>query len=151
VQPDMAFFGQKDAAQVAIVSKMVDDLNFDVRIVVCPIVREVDGLAMSSRNAYLTPEQRKHALVLYRSLMRVQMLADRGESSAARLKVAGEQVMAEEPAVKLDYFEIVDRRTLDPVADISGGALVAVAAYLGSTRLIDNIVVRGQSTAGKSS
>jgi pantoate--beta-alanine ligase len=143
VQPDMAFFGQKDAAQVAIVSKMVDDLNFDVRIVVCPIVREADGLAMSSRNAYLTPEQRKQALVLYRSLMRVQMLADRGERSASRLKVAGEQVMAEEPAVKLDYFEIVDRRTLDPVADISGSALVAVAAYVGRTRLIDNIVLAG--------
>jgi pantoate--beta-alanine ligase len=149
VQPDMAFFGQKDAAQVAIVSKMVDDLNFDVRIVVCPIVREGDGLAMSSRNVYLTPEQRKQALVLNRALMRVQMLADRGENNAARLKVAGEQVMAEEPAVKLDYFEIVDRRTLEPVADISGGALVAVAAYVGSTRLIDNIVICGQREAGK--
>jgi pantoate--beta-alanine ligase len=147
VQPDMAFFGQKDAAQVAIVSKMVDDLNFDVRIVVCPIVREADGLAMSSRNVYLTPEQRKQAQVLNRALMRVQMLADRGESSASRLKVAGEQVMAEEPAVKLDYFEIVDRRTLDPVADISGGALVAVAAYVGSTRLIDNIVLTGKGHA----
>jgi pantoate--beta-alanine ligase len=149
VQPDMAFFGQKDAAQVAIVSKMVDDLNFDVRIVVCPIVREADGLAMSSRNAYLTPEQRKQALVLYRSLMRVQMLADRGERTASRLKVAGEQVMAEEPAVKLDYFEIVDRRTLDPVADISGSALVAVAAYVGRTRLIDNIVLSGKGTAAE--
>jgi pantoate--beta-alanine ligase len=147
VQPDLAFFGQKDAAQVAIVNKMVLDLNFDVRIVVCPIVRETDGLAMSSRNAYLNPEQRKQALVLYRSLMRVQTLADRGESSSARLKVAGEQVMAEEPAVKLDYFEIVNRDTLDPVDDISGGALVAVAAYVGSTRLIDNIVVSGKGNA----
>jgi pantoate--beta-alanine ligase len=147
VQPDMAFFGQKDAAQAAIVSKMVDDLNFDVRIMVCPIVREGDGLAMSSRNVYLAPEQRKQALVLYRSLMRVQMLADRGESSASRLKIAGEQVMAEEPAVRLDYFEIVDCRTLDPVADISSGALVAVAAYVGSTRLIDNIVVTGKGKA----
>jgi pantoate--beta-alanine ligase len=150
VQPDLAFFGQKDAAQVAIVNKMVCDLNFDVQIVVCPIVRETDGLAMSSRNAYLNPEQRKQALVLYRSLMRVQMLADRGESSSSRLKVAGEQVMAEEPAVKLDYFEIVDRATLDPVADISGGALIAVAAYAGNTRLIDNIVFHGK-TAGKPS
>ena len=150
VQPDLAFFGQKDAAQVAIVNKMVCDLNFDVRIVVCPIVREADGLAMSSRNAYLNPEQRKQALVLYRSLMRVQMLADRGESSSSRLKVAGEQVMAEEPAVKLDYFEIVDRATLDPVSDISSGALIAVAAYAGNTRLIDNIVFHGK-TAGKPS
>jgi pantoate--beta-alanine ligase len=149
VQPDFAFFGQKDAAQVAIINKMVRDLNFDVRIIVCPIVREVDGLAMSSRNAYLNPEQRKQALVLYRSLMRVQTLADQGESSAARLKVAGEQVMAEEPAVRLDYFEIVNRDTLDPVDDISGGALVAVAAYVGSTRLIDNIVLTGKGDAAE--
>jgi pantoate--beta-alanine ligase len=143
VQPDFAFFGQKDAAQVAIISKMVRDLNFDVRVVVCPIVRETDGLAMSSRNAYLNPEQRKQALVLYRSLMRVQNLVDRGETSAARLSVAGTQVIAEEPAVKLDYFEIVDRATLDPVTDISAGALVAVAAYVGATRLIDNLIVMG--------
>jgi pantoate--beta-alanine ligase len=132
---------------VAIVNKMVRDLNFDVRIVVCPIVREADGLAMSSRNAYLNPEQRKQGLVLYRSLMRVQTLADRGENSCARLRVAGEQVIAEEPAVKLDYFEIVNRDTLDPVADISGGALVAVAANVGSTRLIDNVVLTGPGTA----
>jgi pantoate--beta-alanine ligase len=147
VQPDFAFFGQKDAAQVAVVSKMVRDLNFDVRIVVCPIVRESDGLAMSSRNAYLNPEQRKQALVLYRSLMRVQTLADRGEGSSDRLKIAGEQVMSEESAVKLDYFEIVNRDTLDPVSDISGGALVAVAAHVGSTRLIDNIVLTGKGEA----
>jgi pantoate--beta-alanine ligase len=147
VQPDFAFFGQKDAAQVAIVSKMVRDLNFDVRIVVCPIVREPDGLAMSSRNAYLTPEQRKQATVLSRALMRVQSLVDRGESSSARLIVAGTQVMAEEPAVKLDYFEIIDRDTLDPISDVSRGALIAVAAYVGNTRLIDNIVVSGTGTA----
>jgi pantoate--beta-alanine ligase len=147
VQPDLAFFGQKDAAQVAIVNKMVQDLNFDVRIVVCPIVREPDGLAMSSRNAYLTPEQRKQAAVLSRALMRVQSLVDRGEASSARLLVAGTQVMAEEPAVKLDYFEIVNRETLDPVSDVSRGALVAVAAYVGSTRLIDNIVVSGKGQA----
>jgi pantoate--beta-alanine ligase len=102
---------------------------------------------MSSRNAYLNPEQRKQALVLYRALMRVQTLADRGESNSARLKVAGEQVMAEESAVKPDYFEIVDRDTLDSVSDISGGALVAVAAYAGSTRLIDNIVLTGKGEA----
>jgi pantoate--beta-alanine ligase len=148
VQPDFAFFGQKDAAQIAVVSKMVRDLNFDVRIVVCPIVRESDGLAMSSRNAYLNPEQRKHALVLYRSLMRVQTLADRGEGSSDRLKIAGQQVMSEESAVKLDYFEIVNRDTLDPVSDISGSALVAVAAHVGSTRLIDNIVLTGKGEAG---
>lgn len=149
VQPDRAFFGQKDAAQVAVIGKMVRDLNFDVRIVVCPIVRETDGLAMSSRNAYLTPEQRKQALVLYRSLMRVQTLADRGEANAAKLKAAGEQVIAEDPAVKLDYFEVVNRDTLDPVADISSSALVAVAAYVGNTRLIDNVVLLGKGTAAR--
>jgi len=147
VQPDFAFFGQKDAAQVAIVNKMVRDLNFEVRIVVCPIVREPDGLAMSSRNAYLTPEQRKQATVLSRALMRVQSLVDRGEASSARLVVAGTQVMGEEAAVKLDYFEIVNRETLDPVSDVSRGALVAVAAYVGNTRLIDNIVVTGKGEA----
>jgi pantoate--beta-alanine ligase len=147
VQPDLAFFGQKDAAQVAIVSKMARDLNFDVRIVVCPIVRESDGLAMSSRNVYLNPEQRKLATVLYRSLMRVQALVDRGESNAARLLAAGNQVMGEEPAVRLDYFEIVNRETLDPVSDVSAGALVAVAAYVGNTRLIDNIVVTGTGSS----
>ena len=147
VQPDFAFFGQKDAAQAAIVSKMVRDLNLDVRIVICPIIREVDGLAMSSRNAYLSPEQRKQATVLYRALMRVQSLVDRGEATTARLLVAGTQVMAEEPAVKLDYFEVVNRETLEPVSDVSRGALVAVAAHVGSTRLIDNIVVTGPGNA----
>lgn len=139
IQPDLAFFGQKDAAQVAIITKMVRDLNFDVHIIVCPIVRESDGLAMSSRNAYLNPEQRKQALVLYRSLMRVQLLADRGEKDTNRLIAAAKQVIAEEPAARLDYFEIVNGGTLEPVADISRGALVAVAAYVGQTRLIDNI------------
>ena len=147
VQPDFAFFGQKDAAQAAIVSKMVRDLNLDVRIVICPIIREVDGLAMSSRNAYLSPEQRKQATVLYRALMRVQSLVDRGEATTARLLVAGTQVMAEEPAVKLDYFEVVNRETLEPLSDVSQGALVAVAAHVGSTRLIDNIVVTGPGNA----
>jgi pantoate--beta-alanine ligase len=141
VLPDLAFFGQKDAAQVAIIRKMVRDLQFDVHIVVCPTVRESDGLAMSSRNVYLSPEQRKQALVLYRSLMRVQVLADRGEKDAARLIAAAKQVIAEEPATRLDYFEIVNNDTLEPVADVSGGALVAVAAYVGQTRLIDNILL----------
>ncbi len=143
VQPDLAFFGQKDAAQVAIIRKMVRDLNFDVRIVVSPIVRERDGLALSSRNVYLNPEQRKQATVLYRSLTRIQTMADRGEDNASTLIAVGKQVIAEESAVRLDYLEIVNWETLDPVATISKGALVAVAAYVGQTRLIDNIVVMG--------
>ena len=98
---------------------------------------------MSSRNVYLSPEERKQATVLYRSLMRVQTLADQGESNSASLLAAGKQVIAEAPAVKLDYFEIVNGDTLEPVSNISRGALVAVAAYVGNTRLIDNVVLMG--------
>ncbi len=140
VEPDASFFGQKDAAQVAIIRRMVRDLHFPLEIVTCPIVREADGLAMSSRNAYLDAEQRKRALVLHRSLVRVQRLADAGEREAGKLVAAGSEEFAKERSVRLDYFEIVDRDKLDPVEDISAGALVAVAAYVGSTRLIDNIV-----------
>lgn len=141
VHPNAAFFGQKDAAQVAIIRKMVRDLNIDVKVIVCPIVRESDGLAMSSRNAYLNPHEREQALVLNRSLMRVQSLVKQGEQSAARLIEAGKGTIAEEPAVRLDYFEIVNPDTLDPVGNISRGALVAVAAYVGPTRLIDNLLL----------
>jgi len=141
VRPDYAFFGQKDAAQVAVLRKMVTDLDFDVQLVVCPIVRETDGLAMSSRNAYLTPEQRQQAMVLHRSLLRVQSAVDRGERDSATLIEIGRQTISEEPGARLDYFAIVDPDTLDPVADVSRGALVAVAAYIGSTRLIDNILL----------
>jgi pantoate--beta-alanine ligase len=147
VEPDLAFFGQKDAAQVAIIRRMVRDLNMPVRIQVCPIVREKDGLAMSSRNAYLDPQQRKQATALYRALMRVQTLADKGERSASVLSQTGKQVMAEEPGVRLDYFEVVNSDALEPVEDISKGALVAVAAYLGNTRLIDNLVLHGVGEA----
>jgi len=141
VEPDAAFFGQKDAAQVAIIRRMVRDLNLPVDIVVCPIVRETDGLAMSSRNAYLDPEQRKQALVLHRSLQRVQALATAGEHNASRLLAAGREEFARENSVRLDYFEIVDPETLDPVEEVSRGTLVAVAAYVGNTRLIDNFLL----------
>jgi len=144
VEPDAAFFGQKDAAQVAIIRRMVRDLNFAVEIVVCPIVREPDGLAMSSRNAYLDSQQRKQALVLQRSLMRVKRLAEAGENHAARLIAAAKEVFAGETAARLDYFEIVDANSLEPVDDLSKGALVAVAAFLGTTRLIDNILLPAQ-------
>ena len=141
VQPDLAFFGQKDAAQAVIVKKMVRDLDLPVEIAVCPIVREADGLAMSSRNAYLDAAQRRSATVLYRALMQVQSLAEKGERRAATLIEAAQNVFREEPAVRVDYVEIVDNETLDPVADVSLGALVAVAAFVGATRLIDNIVL----------
>ncbi len=147
VEPDLAFFGQKDAAQVAILKRMVRDLNFAVQIVIGPTVREPDGLALSSRNAYLDAQQRKSATVLYRALMRIQTLADKGERSAEALLRGGKDVIAEEPAVRLDYLEIVNPDTLDAVSDISAGALVAVAAYVGSTRLIDNLVLQGAGQA----
>lgn len=143
VEPDAAFFGQKDAAQVAIIRRMVRDLNFAVEIVVVPIVRELDGLAMSSRNAYLDPQQRKQALVLSRSVKVVKELASQGERSAAKLIAAAHKALATEPAVRLDYFEIVNPETLRPVEDVSCGALAAVAAFVGTTRLIDNVLIPG--------
>ena len=141
VEPDAAFFGQKDAAQVAVIRRMVRDLNLPLEIVVCPIVRESDGLAMSSRNAYLDADQRKRALALHRSLTRVQRMADGGQRKTSELVAAGRAEFAGESSVRLDYLEIVDPDTLDPVDSISGGALVAVAAFVGSTRLIDNILL----------
>jgi len=141
VEPDVAFFGQKDAAQVAIIRQMVRDLNLPVEIEVCPIVREADGLAMSSRNAYLDPQQRKQALVLHRSLVRVRQLVDAGERKSAKLTAAAREELGRESSVRLDYFEIIDPERLDPVEDVSAGALVAVAAYVGTTRLIDNILL----------
>lgn len=141
VRPDRAFFGQKDAAQVALLRKMVRDLDMDVEIVVCPIVRERDGLAMSSRNAYLSLEQRKQALVLSRSLQHVKAAVDGGESDAKKLAEIGRQAIASEPAAKLDYFAIVDPDTLDPVDKVSKGTLIAVAAWVGTTRLIDNLLL----------
>ena len=141
IEPDAAFFGQKDAAQLALIRRMVQDLNFRIEIVACPIVRESDGLAMSSRNAYLNREERGRALVLQRSLQQVQQEFQKGERIAARLIATAKKVFAREPQVVLDYFEIVDPDTLDPVERISQKTLVAVAAYAGSTRLIDNTVL----------
>jgi pantoate--beta-alanine ligase len=141
VEPDAAFFGQKDAAQVAIIRRMVRDLNLPTEIVVCPIVRESDGLAMSSRNAYLDADQRKRALALHRALTRVQRMADAGQRKTSELVAAGRAEFAGESSVRLDYLEIVDPDTLHPVDSISSGALVAVAAFVGSTRLIDNILL----------
>ncbi len=141
VRPDRAFFGQKDAAQVAVLRKMVRDLDMDVEIVVCPIVRESDGLAMSSRNAYLNAEQRRQALALSRSLQQVKSAVDAGERDAEKLAGIGIQTITSEPGVRLDYFAIVDPDMLDPVAAVSSGTLVAVAAWVGTTRLIDNVVL----------
>src|SRR5271166_2047210 len=141
IEPDAAFFGQKDAAQVAIIRRMVRDLNFPVEIVGCPIVREADGLAMSSRNAYLDAQQRKQALALHGSLVRIKKCWEGGEANAAKLLAEGREEFAGEDSVRVDYFEIVDPENLDPTENAADGALVAVAAYVGKTRLIDNILL----------
>jgi pantoate--beta-alanine ligase len=141
VEPDVAFFGQKDAAQVALIKRMVQDLNIPVQIEVCPIVREPDGLALSSRNAYLSSDERKMALVLRASLQRAHKLFDDGERDAAKIRAAAKQAFVWQPAVQLDYFEIVDSDTLEPVGEIDKPALVAVAALVGNTRLIDNTLL----------
>ncbi len=141
IEPDLAFFGQKDAAQVAIIRRMVRDLKIPVEIVVCPIVREADGLAMSSRNAYLNSDERKTALILRRSLLRAQEVFDRGERNPRNLIEAAKKIFSAEPSVRLDYFQIVDPETLEELDSVSGPALLAVAAYIGTTRLIDNIVL----------
>lgn len=142
VCPHKAYFGQKDAAQVAVLRKMVRDLNFPVQLVVCPTVREADGLAMSSRNRYLSPEERRQALVLSRSLKRVEEMVEQGERAAHRLIAAAREVFAEEPSVKVDYISVVDPDTLKEVSEVSTGTLVALAAFVGGTRLIDNTILR---------
>ena len=141
VQPDKAFFGQKDAAQVAILRKLVRDLNFGLDLVVCPIVREPDGLALSSRNRYLSPEERAKALVLSRALRRVEELASAGTFHTADLLAAAAAVIGEEPTVRVDYLCAVNPDTLETVADLRDGALIAVAAFVGTTRLIDNLLL----------
>ena len=141
VEPDVAVFGQKDAAQLAIIRRMVRDQNLPVEIVAGPIVRETEGLAMSSRNAYLDPRQRQQALVLSRTLRKIEEVFARGERSTARLLAAGREVLSAEPAARLDYLSAVDPDTLEPVDLIARDTLIAVAAYVGTTRLIDNVVL----------
>jgi pantoate--beta-alanine ligase len=141
VAPDRAFFGQKDAAQVAVLRRMVRDLNFDLELVVCPTVREADGLAMSSRNRYLSASERSQALVLPRALHAMLAAHQAGERTAARLLEAGREVMATEPQVRVDYLTIVDPDTLLPLESASAGAMAAVAAHVGTTRLIDNMIL----------
>ncbi len=142
VGPDRAYFGQKDSAQVAVLRHMVRDLNFPVHLVICPIFREPDGLAMSSRNRYLSTEQRSRALILSRALRAAEELARDGETSAATLCNAMLSVVSADPEVRLDYAEIVDPDSLLPVVDTTSGALVAIAAWVGPTRLIDNLVLK---------
>ena len=141
VSPDAAYFGEKDAQQVRIIRRMARDLHEEARIVSCPIVREEDGLAMSSRNVYLSPEERRAAPVLYRALSAAAELARAGETDAARLLALVREIIAREPIARVDYAETVDGETLEPVATVRPGMLLAVAAWFGSARLIDNFTL----------
>jgi len=139
-EPDRAFFGQKDAAQVAVLRRMVADLRIGTEIVVCPIVREHDGLALSSRNVYLNAGERAQALTLSRAVRSAEDLVAHGERSASALLEAARAVFDAEPSVRVESIELVDWATLEPVASAVPGSLFAVAAWFGATRLIDNTV-----------
>lgn len=143
LEPDLAFFGQKDAQQVVILRKMARDLNFPSAIQSCPIVRESDGLAMSSRNSYLSSAERRAAPVLYRSLCHAAALVLGGEQQAGKIRQQVQSVIESEPLAKTDYVEIVDNINLQPVETVRGECLLAVAVYFGKTRLIDNLIIAG--------
>jgi len=142
VSPDLAFFGAKDAQQVKIIERMAADLDLAVEVVTCPLVREPDGLALSSRNAYLNTEERRAALVLSRSLRWAERAVAAGERDAASLVAGIRSAIEAEPLARIDYVEAVDPDSLEPVAEVRGGVLVALAVFIGSTRLIDNIRLR---------
>ena len=141
VQPDRAYFGQKDAQQLAVIKHMVDDLNMNVEVIGCPIIREEDGLAKSSRNTYLNGEERQAALVLNRSLKAGKALVDAGETRACVIKSAITAEIEKEPLARIDYVDVVDFDTITPVEKLEGSILVAIAVYIGKTRLIDNFIV----------
>jgi len=141
VQPHFAYCGRKDAQQARLIRQMVADLNLDAEIVVCPIVREPDGLAISSRNVYLTPEERRAASVLFRALKAAERAIGSGERDVERLRATLRQVLESEPLASVDYVEIVDADTLEPVARLRRACMVLLAVFVGTTRLIDNLLV----------
>lgn len=140
ITPDRAYFGQKDAQQLAIIKRMVKDLNFDIEIVGCPIVREKDGLAKSSRNTYLNPEERKAALILSQAIYLGQELTKNGEKDAEKIVQDMKHLIETEPLAKIDYVQAVDAASMQPVSEIKGEVLFAMAVYIGKTRLIDNFI-----------
>jgi len=141
VQPQFAYFGRKDAQQAAIISRMAEDLNLDTEIVVCPIEREPDGLAMSSRNVYLNASDRQFATELHRILQAAQLLLQKGTTEVSSLQVAMHRILRDESVAKLDYAEIVDAQTFEPLTHINRKAYVLIAAKFGETRLLDNMLV----------
>ncbi|MDI6716294.1 MAG: pantoate--beta-alanine ligase [Actinomycetota bacterium] len=142
VQPDIALFGEKDWQQLIVIKRLVSDLNMDVEIIGIPTVREPDGLAMSSRNSYLSAEERSAALVISKSLTLAANMVDRGEASASKIASALKELIEKEKAVKLEYLEICDPETFAPVEEIKADTLVAIAAWVGKARLIDNTIIR---------
>ena len=141
--PDRAYFGQKDAQQLAVIRRMTRDLNFDIKIIGCPIIREEDGLAKSSRNTYLNGEERKAALVLSQAVKLGQSMAESGEKNADRIVEAMKAHIEKEPLARIDYVQAVDADSIEPISEIRGNVLVAMAVYIGKTRLIDNFIFRG--------
>jgi len=141
VKPHKAYFGQKDAQQCAVIKRMSEDMNFDIEIIIMPTVREADGLAMSSRNKYLNPEERKSALILINSLSLAEKLIKSGEVSASTLYQEMLSLINNEPLAKIDYISIVDAETLEARETIKGKILIALAVYIGKTRLIDNVII----------
>jgi len=143
VTPDRAYFGMKDYQQLRIIQQLTRDMNLPIEIVPCPIVREADGLAMSSRNVYLTPDERAAATVLYRSLQWAQAQYAAGERDAARLRTGVHEQIAAEPLARIDYVAVVDAETLQPIERLERPTLVALAVFFGAARLIDNCLLEG--------
>lgn len=141
VSPDRAYFGQKDAQQLAVIKRMVRDLNFDIEIISCSIIRESDGLAKSSRNTYLNQEERSAAVVLSRALNIGKNLVEEGERSAVKIREAIEAELKKEPLARIDYVEVVDADNMEAIEELKGNVLAAIAVYIGKTRLIDNFIM----------
>jgi pantoate--beta-alanine ligase len=141
LQPDRAYFGQKDAQQTVVIRRMVQDLNIPVEIVICPTVREPDGLAMSSRNTYLNPEERRAATALFRALQAAKARYEAGERDAERLREAMREVIRAEPLARIDYVSVAHPETLQELERVEGPALLSLAVYIGTTRLIDNLML----------
>ena len=141
VTPDRAYFGQKDAQQLCVIKKMVKDLNFGIEIIGCPIIREEDGLAKSSRNTYLSADERKAALCLSRSLKLGKEMIDNGEKDAKKVVAAIKAEIEKEPLAKIDYVEMVDLNKLETLDEVKAPLLTAMAVYIGKTRLIDNFII----------
>lgn len=144
VKPDKAYFGKKDAQQLAVIKRMVADLNMDIEIVGCPIIREEDGLAKSSRNTYLNADERKAALVLSKAVKKAEELTENGVRNSAEIISAMTSIVEAEPLAKIDYIKIVALDTMQQISSTEGGALIAMAVYIGKTRLIDNFFYEGE-------